>query len=382
MLRYQPMNYQQASIELHRRKRGKIELKAKVEVNTKEDLSLAYSPGVAGPSLEIAQDKSKTNELTWRGNTIAVVSDGSAVLGLGNIGPEAALPVMEGKALLFKEFGGVDAVPLVLNTQDTQEIIDTLVKLAPSFSGYNLEDISAPRCFEIETKLQELLDIPVFHDDQHGTAIVILAALMNSAKVLDKHLEDSRIVINGAGAAAVATAKLLNEAGYTNIIICDSKGIISKDRSDLNQYKQELLSFTNKENIVGALKDAVNTAKIFIGLSVAGALTEEMVKTMAQDSIIFAMANPVPEIMPDLAFEAGAKIVATGRSDFPNQVNNVLGFPGIFRGLLDKNIKKVTTDIKIRAAKAIASLVEHPTAQEIIPSPLNKDVAKVVAQAV
>ena len=376
------MNYQAESIKLHAKLRGKIELKSKVSVNTREDLSLAYSPGVAGPSLEIAADKSKTNDLTWRGNTIAVVSDGSAVLGLGNIGPEAALPVMEGKALLFKEFAGIDAVPIILGTQDPEEIIKTLVNLAPSFAGYNLEDISAPRCFEIETRLQALLDIPVFHDDQHGTAIVLLAALINSSKVLNIDLKQTKIVINGAGAAAVASAKLLHKAGFGHILMCDSKGIISKDRPDLAPYKQELLKFINLENISGDLSVAIKSAKVFIGLSVAGALTTEMVQTMSPDCVVMAMANPTPEIMPDLAKQAGAAIVATGRSDFPNQVNNVLGFPGIFRGLLDKKITKVTDQIKIRAANAIAGLVTNPTAEEIIPSPLNKDVARVVAAAV
>jgi len=376
------MNYQAESIKLHAKLRGKIELKSKVSVNTREDLSLAYSPGVAGPSLEIAADKSKTNDLTWRGNTIAVVSDGSAVLGLGNIGPEAALPVMEGKALLFKEFAGIDAVPIILGTQDPEEIIKTLVNLAPSFAGYNLEDISAPRCFEIETRLQALLDIPVFHDDQHGTAIVLLAALINSSKVLNIDLKQTKIVINGAGAAAVASAKLLHKAGFEHILMCDSKGIISKDRPDLAPYKQELLKFINLENISGDLSVAIKSAKVFIGLSVAGALTTEMVQTMSPDCVVMAMANPTPEIMPDLAKQAGAAIVATGRSDFPNQVNNVLGFPGIFRGLLDKKITKVTDQIKIRAANAIAGLVTNPTAEEIIPSPLNKDVARVVAAAV
>lgn len=375
-------DYKQASIDLHRKLKGKLEVISKVPVNTKEDLSLAYTPGVAGVSLAIAQDKELVKELTWRANVVAVVSDGSAVLGLGNIGPEAALPVMEGKCLLFKEFAGVDAVPIVLATQDTEEIINTVKAIAPSFSGINLEDISAPRCFEIEERLQAELDIPVFHDDQHGTAIVILAALINSAKVLDTDLRIQKVVINGAGAAAVAAAKLLRDYGYQDITLCDSKGIISADRDDLNPAKQALLEFTNKENQSGLLVDALQGAKVMLGLSVGNVVTPEMVKSMAEGPVIIAMANPDPEILPDVAKEAGAAIVATGRSDFPNQVNNVLGFPGIFRGLLDKKITKVTTEMKVRAAEAIASLVAEPTREMIIPSPLNKEVSKVVAAAI
>ncbi len=375
-------SYQEDSINLHRKLKGKLAVSSKVPVNTKEDLSLAYTPGVAGVSKAIAQDKSLVTELTWRANVIAVVSDGSAVLGLGNIGPEAAIPVMEGKCLLFKEFAGVDAVPIVLATQDPEEIIRTVKMIAPSFSGINLEDISAPRCFEIEERLQAELDIPVFHDDQHGTAIVILAALINSAKALNTELKSQKVVINGAGAAAIAATKLLSSYGYFDITLCDSKGIISRDRTDLNLVKKEILEFTNKANQSGSLADALPGAKIMLGLSVGNVVTPEMVKTMSADPIIIAMANPDPEILPDAAKEAGAAIVATGRSDFPNQVNNVLGFPGIFRGLLDKKITKVTTEMKIKAAEAIAGMVTNPTVEMIIPSPLNKQVAEVVANAI
>ena len=376
------MNYQEKSIKVHEELGGKIQLSSKISVKNKEDLSVAYSPGVAGPSLAIAKDKSLVNKLTWRKNLVAVISDGSAVLGLGNIGPEAALPVMEGKCLLLKEFAGVDAVPIVLSPQDTEEIISAVKAIAPSFSGINLEDISAPRCFEIEERLQQELDIPVFHDDQHGTAIVILAGLINSSKVLGIDLKKERLVINGAGAAAVAAAKLLSAYGYEDILILDSKGIISSEREDLNDSKKELLSFTNKGNLSGGLQDAVSGAKVFLGLSVADILTREMVESMSTHPVIFAMANPNPEITPDLAKEAGARIVATGRSDFPNQVNNVLGFPGIFRGLLDKGKNKVTLDMKFRAAEAIASLVDNPTEDLIIPNPFDPRVSKVVADAI
>lgn len=376
------MDYKTRSVEYHRKFGGKLEITPKVKVTNREELSLAYSPGVAGPCLEIAKDKTLVSELTWRKNLVAVISDGTAVLGLGDIGPEAALPVMEGKCLLLKEFGGVDAVPIVLNTKDTEEIIQTIVSIAPSFSGINLEDISAPRCFEIETRLQDLLDIPVFHDDQHGTAIVVLAGLINSGKVLGEEIKAKRVVINGAGAAAVATLRLLVEFGFEDITICDSKGIIYKGRADLNPVKEELLSITNKRNLEGDLAQAVKDADIFIGLSAANVLTKEMVKTMGANPIIFAMANPDPEIMPSIAKEAGARIISTGRSDYPNQVNNVLGFPGIFRGLLDKKVKKVTVEMKLRAANAIASLVENPTEEKIIPDPFDPRVAKVVADSI
>ncbi len=376
------MDYQSASVEYHKNHGGKIEITPRVKVTNKEELSLAYSPGVAGPCLEIVKDKSKVMDLTWRKNLIAVISDGTAVLGLGDIGPEASLPVMEGKCLLLKEFGGVDAVPIVLNTTNTEEIIQTIVNIAPSFSGINLEDISAPRCFEIEARLQELLDIPVFHDDQHGTAIVALAGLINAGKVLDEDIKAKKVVVNGAGAAAIAVVKLLIEYGFQDIIICDSKGIIHKNRNDLNEAKIDLLTITNKNNLEGDLAVAVKGADIFIGLSAAGVLKKDMVKSMNSNPVIFAMANPNPEITPEDAKEAGAKIIATGRSDYPNQANNVLGFPGIFRGLLDKRVKKVTTQIKLQAAQAIADLVENPTDEMIIPDPFDPRVAKAVAKSV
>jgi malate dehydrogenase (oxaloacetate-decarboxylating) len=379
---FENMDYKTRSVEYHRKFGGKLEITPKVKVTNREELSLAYSPGVAGPCLEIAKDKSKVTELTWRKNLVAVISDGTAVLGLGDIGAEAALPVMEGKCLLLKEFGGVDAVPIVLNTKDTEEIINTIVRIAPSFSGINLEDISAPRCFEIETRLQELLDIPVFHDDQHGTAIVVLAGLINTGKVLKEEIKTKRVVINGAGAAAVASLKLLIEFGFDDITICDSKGVIHRGRTDLNPIKEELLKVTNKRNIDGDLSQAIRDADIFIGLSAANVLTKEMVRTMGPNPVIFAMANPDPEIKPEEALEAGARIVSTGRSDYPNQVNNVLGFPGIFRGLLDKKVKKVTVEMKLRAANAIANLVESPNEENIIPDPFDARVAKVVAEAI
>ncbi len=376
------MDYKSASIKLHEQYKGKLSVSIKVPIENKEDLSLAYSPGVAGPSLEIASNKHRVKDLTWRSNTIAVISDGSAVLGLGNIGPEAALPVMEGKCVLFKKFANVDAVPIVVDTQEVDKFIQTIINIAPSFSGINLEDISAPRCFEIEERLQDSLDIPVFHDDQHGTAIVILAALINAGKVLDLDIRKEAIVTNGAGSAATAAINLLHSYGFKDMIVVDSKGIIDDSRADLEKHKLELVKFTNLKNQRGNLADAVKDRKIFLGLSVADVLTSQMIKTMQKDPVIVAMANPNPEIMPELAKEAGARIIATGRSDYPNQVNNVLGFPGIFRGLLDNNIKKVTVEMKIRAAEAIASLVPNPTEEEIIPSPFHPDVANVVADSI
>ncbi|MCA9387215.1 NADP-dependent malic enzyme [Candidatus Dojkabacteria bacterium] len=376
------MNYQEESIKLHFKHKGKLATVSKVSVKDKEDLSLAYSPGVAGPCLEIQKDKSKVMDLTWRGNLVAVISDGTAVLGLGDIGPEAALPVMEGKCLLLKEFAGVDAIPIVLNTKDTEEIIQTIKMIAPSFSGINLEDISAPRCFEIETRLQQELDIPVFHDDQHGTAIVCLAALINSSKIIGKDLRKERVVINGAGAAAIASAKLLLEYGFNDIVVLDSKGILSSDRTDLNDFKKDLLKTVNKKDIKGGLSEAMKDAQIFIGLSVGNIVTEEMVKSMQPDPIIIAMANPTPEIDPSLAKKAGARIIATGRSDYPNQVNNVLGFPGIFRGLLDKKKKEVTMQMKLDVAKALADLVEEPNEEYIIPRPFDKKVVPAVSGAI
>ncbi|MEK7072576.1 MAG: NADP-dependent malic enzyme, partial [Patescibacteria group bacterium] len=346
----------QKAIDLHEKNKGKIEIKSKVDLNTKEDLSLAYTPGVADISRLIAQDKTLIKKYTNAGNSVAIVTDGSAVLGLGNIGPEAALAVMEGKAILFKEFGGVDAYPICLSSQETEDIIKAVKLISPGFAGINLEDISAPRCFEIEKRLIEELDIPVFHDDQHGTAIVVLAGLINSLKIVDKKIADIYVVINGAGAAGISIANLLISYGLKKFTILDTKGMISKSRPSLNESKSEIAKQTL--DIAGDLSKAIRGADVFIGVSKGNILSEEMVKSMNTDAIIFAMANPEPEIMPELAKNYGARIVATGRSDFKNQINNVLAFPGIFRGLLDSGIKKITTEMKIKAAEAIASCVE------------------------
>jgi malate dehydrogenase (oxaloacetate-decarboxylating) len=379
------MDYNQASLDKHKQFGGKIEIKSKFgEVKTRDDLSTAYTPGVAAVSKLLAERPEEAKNYSIKGNTIAVVSDGSAVLGLGNIGPLGALPVMEGKALLFKEFGGVDAYPIVLSTQETEEIVKTVVAIAPTFGGINLEDISAPRCFEIEKRLQDELDIPIFHDDQHGTAIVVLAGLINSFKLTGKVKEKVKVVISGAGAAGVATAKLLLAYGVKNIVMTDSVGIISKDRADLNWIKKEMVQTTNLGNRQGGLAEAIIDADVFIGVSAPGILTAEMVRTMTEKSIVLAMANPVPEIMPDEARAGGAYIVGTGRSDYANQINNVLAFPGIFRGLLDSGVKRVTDEIKLVAAEAIASCVneEDLGPEMIIPSPFNKDVPKKVAESV
>ncbi len=376
------MTTQERALELHRLNKGKIEIRSKVAVETRDDLSLAYTPGVAAVSLAIAQDKKEVWNLTSRGNWVAVVSDGTAVLGLGDIGPEAALPVMEGKAILFKEFGGVDAFPICLNTKSVDEIVQIVTALAPTFGGINLEDISAPRCFEIEEKLKATLDIPVFHDDQHGTAIVVLAGLINAVKLAGKEFANLKIVINGAGAAGTAIAKLLLRYGAKNIIVMDTKGAIVSTREDLNDAKKALAEITNPEKVSGLLIDAIKEADVFIGVSAAGVLTKEMVATMSKDSIIFAMANPIPEIMPDEAKAGGAMYIATGRSDFPNQVNNVLAFPGLFRGVLDARVSQITDEMKVAAAEAIASHVANPTADEFVPSVLDKTVAQAVAEAV
>jgi malate dehydrogenase (oxaloacetate-decarboxylating) len=387
------MDYYKESLKLHEAKRGKIEVVSKVPIQTKDDLSLAYTPGVAEPCRQIAKNPQDVYKYTSKGNMVAVVTDGSAVLGLGNIGPAAGLPVMEGKAILFKEFAGVDAFPICLSTQNTDEIVETVQRIATGFGGINLEDISAPRCFEIEERLIKLLDIPVFHDDQHGTAIVVLAGLINALKLTNRKFADIRLVINGVGAAGVAVAKLLIKYGVNpqKILLCDSQGIIYKGRGDLNKVKEELAEITNSachlgisepECRTGGLKEAVKGADVFIGVSKPNLLTEEMVRSMTKDSIVFAMANPEPEINPELAKKAGALIVATGRSDFPNQVNNVLGFPGIFRGVLDAGIRIIDDKIKIAAAEAIASYVKNPTVDQIMPSPLDKGVAKAVAQAI
>ncbi len=383
------MDYYKESVKLHEKLKGKIAIANKVEVETKEDLSLVYSPGVAEPCMEIHRNPDRVYDLTMKGNTVAVVSDGSAVLGLGNIGAKAAIPVMEGKAMLFKKFADIDAFPICLDTQDTEEIIRTVTLMAPVFGGINLEDISAPRSFEIETRLQNL-GIPVFHDDQHGTAIVTLAGLVNAAKVVGKEMEDLNIVINGAGAAGNAIAKLLSclslEADrctpVNSIIVCDSKGIISRERTDLNDAKKATLSFTNRQNKTGTLKDALVNADVFIGVSVGNLIDRDDVKTMNKDAIIFALANPTPEIMPEEAKAGGAAIVATGRSDYNNQVNNVLAFPGIFKGALMSRAPRITPQMKLAAAYAISDCIINPGVEEIIPSSLNKEIAIKVAEAV
>lgn len=376
------MDISQKALELHKTHKGKIALQPKIPVTSREELSLAYTPGVAAVSNAIAQDKNAVWTYTSRGNWVAVVSDGSAVLGLGNIGPEAALPVMEGKAILFKEFAGIDAFPLCLNTQNVDEIVAIVSAIAPSFAGINLEDISAPRCFEVEGRLKKMLDIPVMHDDQHGTAVVVLAGLLNAARVAKKNLSDMRIVVNGAGAAGTAVAYLLLRAGAQDIIVLDSKGIISRKRTDLGPAKQALAEKTNAGNITGVLADAVKGSDAFIGVSKPGVLTKDMIRAMAADPIIFALANPVPEISLEEAREAGVRIMATGRSDTPNQVNNALAFPGIFRGALDAHIREITEDMKIAAARAIASCVPNPTSERFIPSVFDKTVVSKIAQAV
>ncbi len=378
------MSNAEKALKLHEEWNGKVETVSKTPVDSREALALAYTPGVAEPCKVIAEDPDAAYKYTIKGNTILVVSDGSAVLGLGNIGPKAAMPVMEGKAILFKEFGGVNAVPICLDTQDTEEIVKAVTWLAPGYGGINLEDISAPRCFEIEEKLKETLDIPVFHDDQHGTAIVVLAALINATKIVNKAPSDCKVVISGAGSAGIAICKLLMNYGFKNIILCNSKGVISKDAPKLNWMQKKMVDITNPENISGTTADAMKGADIFIGVSAPGVVTQDMVRSMNKDAIILAMANPVPEIMPDLAKEAGARIVGTGRSDFPNQVNNVIAFPGIFRGALEGRAKQITEDMKMAAAKAIASLIPEDELSEtnIIPEAFHPSVADVVAEAV
>jgi malate dehydrogenase (oxaloacetate-decarboxylating) len=375
-------DYAKLAIEAHKKYKGKISIEAKMPLETKDDLSIAYTPGVARPCEEIALDKEQAYNYTAKGNMVAVVSDGSAVLGLGNIGPEASLPVMEGKSVLFKKFAAVDAMPIVLDTQDTEEIIQTVKNIAPGFGGINLEDISAPRCFEIERRLKEELDIPVFHDDQHGTAIVTLAGIYNALELTHKKMSELQVVINGAGAAGVAIVKLLFAAGVQDVIMCDSRGIIYKGRNSLNDTKQEMAEITNKQMRKGSLEDAVKDMDVFIGVSVPNVLSKAMVKSMNKDPMIFAMSNPIPEIMPEDALEAGASVVATGRSDFPNQINNVLAFPGLFRGALDARLTKLTTKMYITAAKAIADCVEDVSAEMIVPSPFDERVPKRVAEAI
>lgn len=376
------MDFGKQALKLHKQFKGKISTRLKDIPDSLDKLSIYYTPGVAAVSSYVADHPEKTRDYTWLNNCVAVISDGSAVLGLGNIGPYGALPVMEGKCMLFKHFGGIDAVPIVLNVHSADEIVKTVKAIAPSFGGINLEDIAAPICFEVEKRLIDALPIPVMHDDQHGTAIVVLAGLINATKLTGKKLGNCKIAIVGAGAAGVAISKLLYKYAKPEIIAVDSKGIVSRRRKDLNESKKLLLKFTNPHNISGSLADAVTGADIFIGVSKPGLLTSTMIKTMAADPIIFAMANPTPEILPDLARAAGAAVVATGRSDFPNQVNNVLAFPGIFRGALDNRVNKITDEHKIAAAEAIAGLVKQPTVDHIIPSVLNKQLASTVAKVI
>lgn len=378
------MSNSEKALQMHEQWNGKLETTAKAHVNSREDLAIAYTPGVAEPCKVIAKDPEAAYKYTIKSNTVAVVSDGSAVLGLGNIGALAAMPVMEGKAVLFKEFGGVNAVPICLDTQDTEEIIRTVVNIAPAFGGINLEDISAPRCFEIETRLKELLDIPVFHDDQHGTAIVVLAGIINALKVTKKEKETCRVVVNGAGSAGVAITKLLLNYGFKDITMCDINGIISKDSENLNWMQKEMAKVTNLKNASGPLADALKGADIFVGVSAPGIVTKDMVASMNKDAILFAMANPVPEIMPDLAKAAGAKVVGTGRSDFPNQVNNVVAFPGIFKGALEGRASQITEEMKLAAAKAIAGLVpdEELSEDNILPQAFDPCVAETVSRAI
>lgn len=378
------MTNAEKALQLHEEWNGKFETTPKMDIATREDLALAYTPGVAEPCKVITKDKEAAYKYTIKANTVAVVSDGSAVLGLGNIGAHAAMPVMEGKAVLFKSFGGVNAVPICLDTQDTEEIIKTVVNIAPAFGGINLEDISAPRCFEIESRLKELLDIPVFHDDQHGTAIVVLAGIINGLKVTGKTKEDCQVVVNGAGSAGVAITKLLLTYGFKHVTMCDKSGILSKGSEGLNWMQESMMDVTNLEHKTGSLADALKGADIFVGVSAPNIVTPEMVQSMNKDAIIFAMANPVPEIMPDVAKAAGAKVVGTGRSDFPNQVNNVIAFPGIFKGALEGRATQITEEMKLAAALAIANLVPEDEVSDvnILPEAFDERVADVVSQAV
>ncbi len=378
------MNPNETALKMHEKWNGKLETTSKASVKSREELAIAYTPGVAEPCKVIAQNREAAYQYTMKSNTVAVVSDGSAVLGLGNIGPYAAMPVMEGKAVLFKEFGGVNAVPICLDTQDTDEIIKTVTYLAPGFGGINLEDISAPRCFEIEERLKQILDIPVFHDDQHGTAIVVLAGIINALKVTGKKKEDCRIVVNGAGSAGIAITRLLLSYGFPNILLCDKTGILSKDSEGLNPVQKQMTEVTNLQNRTGSLADAMQGTDIFVGVSAPDIVTSEMVASMNSDAILFAMANPVPEIMPDKAKAAGARIVGTGRSDFPNQINNVVAFPGIFKGALEGRASQITEEMKLAAAEAIASLVpdEELNENNIMPEAFHPQVAERVAEAV
>lgn len=372
------------ALKLHEEWQGKIETVSKCPIKTREDLALAYTPGVAEPCKVIAENKDAVYTYTSKANTVAVVSDGSAVLGLGNIGAYAAIPVMEGKAALFKEFGNVNAVPICLDTQDTEEIIETVIRIAPAFGGINLEDISAPRCFEIETRLKEILDIPVFHDDQHGTAIVVLAGIMNGLRLTEKKKEDCRVVVNGAGSAGIAITRLLLTYGFKHVTMCDRFGIISKNYPNLNWMQEKMTKYTNLENKEGTLADALKGADVFVGVSAPGIVTAEMVASMNKDAIMFAMANPVPEIMPDIARAAGARVVGTGRSDFPNQINNVTAFPGIFKGALEGRARQITEEMKLAAAAALAGLVSDEELSEdfIMPDPFDPRIVDVVSKAV
>ena len=382
--RIKTMTINEKALELHEKWNGKLDTVSKVQVKTREDLALAYTPGVAEPCKVIAEDPEAAYRYTIKSNTVAVVSDGSAVLGLGNIGPLAAMPVMEGKAVLFKEFGGINAFPICLDTQDTEEIIETVVRIAPAFGGINLEDISAPRCFEIAERLKKRLNIPVFHDDQHGTAIVVLAGIINALKVTGKKKEDCRVVVNGAGSAGVAITKLLLNYGFPHITMCDKTGMLCKGMEGLNWMQEKMVEVTNLEHKTGTLADALKGADIFVGVSAPGIVSQEMVASMNKDSILFAMANPVPEIMPDLAKAAGARVVGTGRSDFPNQVNNVLIFPGIFRGALEGRATAITEEMKLAAANAIAALVDDSelSDENILPAAFDPRVADAVSKAV
>ena len=378
------MTVNEKALQLHEKWQGKIETTSKCRIKTREDLALAYTPGVAEPCKVIAENKEAAYVYTSKANTVAVVSDGSAVLGLGNIGAYAAMPVMEGKAALFKEFGGVNAVPICLDTQDTEEIIETVIRIAPAFGGINLEDISAPRCFEIESRLKEALDIPVFHDDQHGTAIVVLAGIMNGLRLTGKKKEDCKVVVNGAGSAGIAITRLLLTYGFKHVTMCDRFGIISKNYPSLNWMQEEMTKYTNLENQEGTLADALKGADVFVGVSAPGIVTAEMVSSMNKDAIMFAMANPVPEIMPDIARAAGARVVGTGRSDFPNQINNVTAFPGIFKGALEGRARQITEEMKLAAAAALAGLVSDEELCEdfIMPDPFDPRIVDVVSKAV
>ena len=376
------MTLRDDALEFHKASGGKIAIHSKVPCATAKDLSLAYTPGVAEPCREIEKNPDDVYLYTAKGNIVAVVTDGTAVLGLGDIGPLASIPVMEGKAILFKNFAGIDAFPIAVASKDPNVIVNTVAAIQPVFGGINLEDISAPRCFEVEARLKEILNIPVFHDDQHGTAVVALAALINALKVVGKSFPSLRVAVSGAGAAGTAVTKFLYSFGAKDVILCDSRGVIHQGRTDLNPSKKEIAQLTNPRNVSGTLADAISGADVFLGLSVAGIVTPQMVRSMAKDAIVFAMANPVPEIMPDLAMQAGARVVATGRSDFPNQVNNVLGFPGIFRGALDVRASDINEAMKVAASHAIASLVENVSEKCIIPSPLDRRVVPAVAAAV